>query len=107
MRKLPGTESASYHVSTFLWPSLSMLVVFCTNVAVLYQDFACFFCIAWMSCSAVVILTAKAVGASARMKLVMRKTRYISNLPVPDLIEFARDERRLLCLAVCPPRTCS
>src|SRR5947209_7387179 len=45
MRKLPGTESASYHVSTFLWPSLSMFVVFCTNVAVLYHNFAYFFCI--------------------------------------------------------------
>src|ERR1700687_4811654 len=56
MRKLPGTESASYQISTFLFPSLSMLVVFCTKVAVLYQDFAYFFCIPATKSAFVLIL---------------------------------------------------
>src|SRR5437016_14300750 len=63
MRNEPGSNIASYHVSTFWLPSLSMFVVFCTKVAVLYQDFAYFFCIAWTRSSVVLILAAKVVGA--------------------------------------------
>src|SRR5437588_1504798 len=68
MRNEPGRNIASYHVSTFLFPSLSMFVVFCTNVAVLYHDFAYFFCIAWTSSSVVVILAAKIFALISRIR---------------------------------------
>src|ERR1044072_6809567 len=68
MRKLPGTERASYQISILLVPSCSKLVVFCTNVAVLYQDFEYFFCMAWTRSSVVVILAANVSALTIKMR---------------------------------------
>jgi hypothetical protein len=38
IRSDPGTASASYHVATLDVPSAATVVVFWTNVAVLYQE---------------------------------------------------------------------
>src|SRR5438552_14263831 len=74
----PGRDIASYHVSTFLFPSLSMLVVFCTKVAVLYQDFAYFFCIAWTRSSVAVILAARVTGAISSVTQIAETTNRIA-----------------------------
>src|ERR1043165_1367603 len=80
IRKLPGRDIASYHVSTFRLPSLSMFVVFCTNVAVRYHDFAYFFCIASMSWPDVVIFEAEAIVVRTKSKTRLDKTRIAANL---------------------------
>src|ERR1051325_8726450 len=106
MRSEPGSIIASYQVSTFLFPSLSMFVVFWTNVAVLYQDFAYLCCIAVMSWSLVVIFEANVAGANPIMRPIIKIKKRIVIFPLSALIEFAVDVRRPHYPAGGRPRSC-
>src|SRR3989442_5573101 len=68
IRRLPGTESASYQVETLVVPSFSYSVVFWTKVALLYHDLPYFFCMAAIRSSVVLILLACAAGAANNIK---------------------------------------
>src|SRR5258708_1917504 len=96
IRSEPGTESASYQVSTFLFPSLSMLVVFCTKVAVLYQDFAYFFCIAWIKSSEFVILAADVAGTIASISSSVSRALRIIDFSSSDSGVQSTDFSRVL-----------
>src|ERR1041385_7975105 len=91
MRRDPGRDIASYQISTLRLPSLSMFVVFCTKVAVLYQDFAYFFCIAAMSSSVLVIVAAEPIVDNINSKTKVDKKRMV-NSPI-ESSEFLRPFR--------------
>src|SRR2546421_12859095 len=80
IRRLPGTESASYQVETLVVPSFSYSVVFCTKVSVLYQDLPYFFCMAWIRSSVVLILLACATGAANSIRHTISKVQRIFDL---------------------------
>src|SRR5690242_2748128 len=77
MRKLPGTDIASYHVSTFDVPSGCTFVVCCTNVAVLYQVFPYFFCIAAISSLVFEIFAYAVAGNSSKEAATSKKKNFI------------------------------
>src|SRR6266576_1371589 len=82
IRRLPGTESASYQVETLVVPSFSYSVVFCTKVAVLYHELRYFFCIAWIKSSVVLILFTGIGGKTNGSKPRINKTYRIPKSPV-------------------------
>src|ERR1043165_5881177 len=77
MRKLPGTDIASYHFSIFDVPSGSTFVVRCTNVAVLYHDFPYFFCIAAISSLVFEIFAYAVAGNSSKEVATSKKKNFI------------------------------
>src|SRR5690242_3173828 len=77
MRKLPGTDIASYQVSTLDVPSGSKFVVSCTKVAVLYHDFPYFFCMVAISSFVFEIFAYDATVNGSKEIATIKNTNFI------------------------------
>src|SRR6185295_18610215 len=81
IRKLPGTDIASYQVSTLDVPSGSKFVVSCTKVAVLYHDFPYFCCMAAISSFVFEIFAYGVEGSVSREIATIKKKYFIIGSP--------------------------